>query len=380
MLNLLRDLLLLDLAWQIVKRLLQIALLVALGFVVYFVFRGEGLGTIVSRLGYYLGAAAAVVTGRAPPTPQPSEAPPDFRQVIPEGWAIERIEPVNVDGDSETEWLLIYRYDQTKQGFGGPLGGVIYDPQPDRDPAELAAQIPYRPSSYIPYQLLPRYGGTGYLGERVRSGNPAWPIVQTYDADGDGQPELEIQGFSGYDFPTYFSVFKWTGDTGGYLTMIQPPEEVIWADAGIDVQVKETTGEDGQTVLGPIESVTARRQLLTPVYYFRSQLCRRIVYRWNGIRTALRPADYSLDFCFGRPAGATQPGLFRYAVFYPEEALLAHYEDGLVEEISVPVTGQDQITIDAIVRTKHAGEMHWQLIRESEGGVAEMTVWRMQQF
>jgi hypothetical protein len=386
--KLIRELFFLDLVGGLLKRVVRIVVLVLLCFIVFLLWRGESISGIVRRFKGYATITVAQVTGRDAPALPGEDRPPSFEEVIPAEWTIHYLQPLNIDHDSEQEWLLIYRYDKAPRGFGGPLGAVIYDPQPDRSPANLATPTAYRPSSFIPYHLEPRHGGKGYTGERAGSGSLPWSrIVQLYDVEGDGWDELVLQGYSGYtDFPTSLAIFEWVDKAQGYRLMTSPFEEVLWGDGGIEIQRQRIEQADGTTIEGPIEQVIVRRRLYEPFYYARSQLCRRIAYTWDGIKSSLQPVDYSLDFCFGRPTDPDSPegdpyppGLNSYRVWYPEEALLANYSEGLVSDISLPASGETGAILDAVAMVKLAdGEIFkvsWRLMRQTSGQVREMTYW-----
>ena len=68
---------------------------------------------------------------------------------------------IDIDDDSDTEFLLFYTYDNSvKDGFDGPVGGVIFDSQTT---SAFATGLPPLPlpmqptGGYIPYRLLPSY-------------------------------------------------------------------------------------------------------------------------------------------------------------------------------------------------------------------------------
>ena len=201
------------------------------------------------------GCGAGDVLRRETSTP----STPYFRQLVPDAWSIEKVEEVDVDGDGEVEWLVIYRYDKSPEGFGGPLGGVVYDRQPDRSPENLATPGPYRPSILVAYHLLPAAGGRGYLGENLGGEETPWPRVATYDANDDGKKELVILGYSFPGFPTSLAMFRWVGKEEGYDVMIHAEGEdadVLWGDAGIEL--KPSFGQ------GPMKTAIVRSRLYHP--------------------------------------------------------------------------------------------------------------------
>jgi hypothetical protein len=304
-------------------------------------------------------------------TPTPSM--PDFHHLVPDAWTIEKVETVDVDGDGEDEWLVIYRYDKSPGGFGGPLGGVIYDRQPDRSPENLATPEPYRSSILVAYHLLPAKGGKGYLGENVGGEDKPWPEVGEYDANGDGKDELVIRGYSAPGFPTSLAIFRWVDKERGYQPMIHAEEEnadVLWGDAGIEL---EPDFEQG-----PIKRVVVRSRLYHPYWYLRSRLGRRIVYEWNVSQTKLEKKSESIDFVFGRPQGAEQPKQKQYPVAYPEAAVLAYYEDWRIKDIVAVRENKDeaQVKVRLIVSDQPVEDV-CSLTRKSTGKVKDVAKWEV---
>lgn len=112
-----------------------------------------------------------------------------------------------------------------------------------------------------------------------------------------------------------------------------------------------------------------------PIYYLRSQLCRTIVYTWD-IQGTLQAVDSSIDFASGRPEGASEPNRFVYLVTYPEEAVLAYYPEGQVEEI-IDVTPLGEQPILVKVKIKGNEEVMWRLVREDKWGTEEIPAWRL---
>jgi hypothetical protein len=306
----------------------------------------------------------------------PENNTPDFRQLVPDAWTIEKTEEVDVDGDGEVEWLIIYRYDKSPRGFGGPLGGVVYDRQPDRSPENLATPEPYRPAAFIAYHLLPTKGGRGYLGENLGGEDKPWPEVGEYDADGDGKEELVIRGYSAPGFPTSLAIFHWVDKEIGYQAMIHAEGEdadVLWGDAGVKLEP-----DFGQ---GPIERVIVRRRLYEDYWHLRSQLGCRIVYEWNAERGMLEEKSRCIDFVFGRPEGAGDPGREDYPVTYPEAAVLAYYKQGEVQEIiTVEEGGEDRdkarVTVKVIVDGQPVDHT-CELTRKSTAKVKDVTRWEV---
>lgn len=304
-------------------------------------------------------------------TPTPST--PNFSQLIPDDWIIEKVETVDIDQDGEDEWLVIYRYEQSPRGFGGPLGGVIYDRQPDRSPQNLATPEPYRPSILVAYHLLPAKGGKGYLGENVGGKDKPWPEVGEYDANGDGKEELVIRGYSAPDVPTSLAIFRWVDVEKGYQAMIQAEGEnadVLWGDAGIELEPEFKQG--------PIKRVIVKTRLYQPYWYLRSRLGRRIVYEWNDSKTYLEKKSEGVGFVFGRPRGAEQPKQKQYPVAYPEAAVLAYYEDWRIEEIVSVREDKDeaQVKVRLTVNDQLVEDV-CSLTRKSTGKVKDVAKWEV---
>ncbi|MBC8492209.1 MAG: hypothetical protein H8D43_00375 [Chloroflexi bacterium] len=305
------------------------------------------LGVVLGLLGV-AGCDFDDLLGRDTPTP----SIPDLSKLVPDAWTIEKKVEVDVDGDGEVEWLVIYRYDKSPRGFGGPLGGVIYDRQPNRSPENLAATEPYRPAILVAYHLLPAKGGRGYLGENLGGEETPWPRVATYDVNGDDKSELVILGYSFPGFPTSLAIFRWVDKEKGYEAVIHAEGEdagVLWGDAG--VELKPAFGQ------GPMKMAIVRSRLYHPYWYLRSQLGRRIVYEWDASQTKLEKKSESIDFVFGRPQGAEDPhrsedpDLPKYPVTYPEAAVLAYYEDWHVKDIVAVQEDKDQawVTVNVVV-------------------------------
>lgn len=312
--------------------------------------------------------------------PKPEQACPDFSAALPGEWQIVMNRQEETDGDEEKECVLIYRYDSRSEKVG-PLGGVVYDLQPERAPVSLETPVAYRPAAYVPYQLLPRPGGQGYLGEtKVEIG--------VYNANGDARNDVVVLGYAGYDFPVSLSIFEWVDKVQGYRSLIGPyyahPETpMIFADAGITIEREEITQPDGTKTQGKIARVLARRRLYDPPHYARSQLARQTEYKWGAGGILVPLPDESIVFAFGRPEAAENPAQPEYAVMYPEAAVLAYYPDGQVLEIYAPQENLDLPQAPVLVRVKvRRGDAQaietWAVRRHSEGRVGEPVKWRLE--
>lgn len=385
-----REILLIDLITQLIQGLIRLAVIVGAVVVALAVVGGRCFGSIcipdLVNLSALLGEARQV-TGQAPigepECPQFADA---FPQLLPDTWTLQRVQAIDIDGDPEKECLAVYQYNAGNGAFGGPLGAVIYDPQPDRDPANFGAEtpIPYRPAVYVPYHLLPRKDGRGFLSERAADWSQ---MIQVYNADGKEGYELVFLGYSAYGFPTYLSIFQWVDRQTGYRLMTHPGADAIvsgplWGDAGIEVEREILTDEEGNEIRGRITKVAVKTRPSQPFWYFRSQLCYVKIYGWDEASTALEyQNDYYLTFCFGRPNNV-QTRQNEYRFWYPEEALLAWYETGEVREISLPPAPAGP-TLQATVTLRQGSRQRWlvtwNLDERTDGRVGNMTSWHLQQ-
>ncbi len=310
--------------------------------------------------------------------PRQEEKCPDLSVALPDEWTVISNTALDTDGDKVGECLVIFRYDSSSEGVG-PLGGVIYDLQPERPPSSLETQAPYRPAAYIPYQLLPRSDGLGYLGETKVE-------TDVYDANGDGKPEVVIKGYAGYDFPVMLSVFQWVDKDTGYRSLIAPAgpgpvAPMIFADAGVTVEHEPVAA--GAQGPGKIVRVNADRRIYDPPHYARSHLARRTVYVWGEGGLLVPLPDQPVVFAFGRPKGAQEPGLLEYAVMYPEAAVLAQYSDGEVLEVYAPQGDPRRLDAPVLVRVKvKKGNAQvietWAVTRRSSDSVRDPVIWRLQ--
>ncbi len=236
-----------------------------------------------------------------PPTRTPMPTPTALsdqiniiKEVIPSDWQPEELRKVDLDGDDEEEWLLIYRQTSAPNS---PLGGVIYDAQVGISPLQPRLELPYRPAYLVPYRLLPDLGpgkGQGYLGETGYR-------IETYDTDGDEkQDELVILGYSWAPNPTQMAFFRWENKEAGYKLTAH-----FHGDGG--VEAARPREDDG----GPIEAVTTKEKK-----HDRSHICQKTVYRRKKDDvTYEKVSGPFLDFTYDVPS---RP-------FYPEAAVLAYY-------------------------------------------------------
>ena len=269
----------------------------------------------------------------------------DLSAILPTEWkAMDNWAAVNIDADSEQEYLLFYTYDASRTADGvaipGPVGGVIYDSQtPASVPASDADARP--PAPWLqPYTLLPSYwrgAGYGFVAPpkadlptfyavkrvlpdeltnnyfAVLSAQQINGAAATPPGDLPANDELIVYGGnSAVGGVTHISIFWWSNTQEGYGST------QIAASGGLKVEQW-----DGGENRSPIRQVRARY-----AEEDRSQLCKESL--WTRYLdpdytspSAFRPAVYykegprKLIFCYGIPE----------TPFYPEGVVLAYLLD-----------------------------------------------------
>jgi hypothetical protein len=225
--------------------------------------------------------------------------PIDLKQIIPEEWAPIRIEEEDWDGDNDSEWLLLYRYNAPEEQ--GPVGGVIYDSQVDLQARHGGVRLPTRPAFLIPYPLLPNsQTGEGYLGLKSVE-------ARRYDTDGDKKADEIVCLGKAYDGQVAFvSLFQWGGPQRGYVVARH-----FVGDGGIVVTGGSLPGGGETLYSGRIAEVVVRTQS-----HDRSLLCRNEVHRRGDGEAGFIPDEPpTLGFLYGVP---------EFPV-YPEGTVLAYY-------------------------------------------------------
>jgi hypothetical protein len=234
---------------------------------------------------------------------QSTTIPVDLQALVPPGWTV-LSEPqleCDFDGDGLREWLIFYTYNSTtlpvplqKSGTTAtfaPIGGVIFDTQPDTLKPKPDSPGPYRASNIVPYKLLPDYyagKGQGYLGETSITALYS-PGVK--EGEGCSTTEVNVYGYSGGPMPTRVSVFRWAGIDAGYQV----------AHFAGDARVEST-----MTAAGQVNAATTYNRLQN----HRSILC--------DVQGYVRPdltiltfipnaAIQTIDFCFGPPNDPVYP-------------------------------------------------------------------------
>lgn len=256
-------------------------------------------------------AGAVACTADVTPTPAApggvgSPCPVPQPRIMPEPWLAEPNGTyINADQDEDLECLVIYRYNVADGR--GPLGGIVFDPQP----------TPGVPGNLISYRLLPRIN-TGYTQGTGISG--AWPgplgslgqstaKARLYDANNDGRAEeLGIVGANAQGDITTLSIFRWAGQAEGYRLL-----GYFHAESSVEIASAITPRTEPLGYNGLIERVVTNEPL-----HDRSGLRRRFEYRRQGseLSSTFYQRTNWLDFEFGKPASTC---------YFPEGEVLRQY-------------------------------------------------------
>ena len=259
---------------------------------------------------------------------------------------------VNIDGDKPDEWLYFFHYDNQGENLG-PIGGVIYDAQQQRE-------LPQPAALFVPYRLLPdwREGkGQGYLGEVTvgwaqRRINPA---NQT-----EANVELEVIGYSAGSVPTRLSLFRWLGIENGY-------------------GVNHFVGNGG-IVLSPddrSDGSLVREVLTFNKLNDRSRFCERIRFVRQGDADRFAEELPSINFCPQAPnATPTTPG----QPTYPEAVVLAWIWGDRPASLALNDDANDVLNnqipnpVLRVVHVQYEGAVPVLREREPDGVVSEIVV------
>ncbi|NOX62394.1 MAG: hypothetical protein GXP42_10705 [Chloroflexi bacterium] len=256
---------------------------------------------------------------------RPGEEPVDLNvnldEIKPAAWTpyAGGLQRVNLDGDEDVEWLLLYRYD------GGQIGGVIYDAQ-SAPRGENVLTIPQTPSYLVPYRLLPDYAkgkSVGYLGD-LEADWKQLSLDPSMDVNADlTQPRdvLLVRGKREGGLINRYSYFKWVSLDVGYAGAHASTPG--WFSLSKDDPQDWTYSEEWVT----------NNQVTTEIWAWepqtdRSAICRRA--KWllepsdlpdNPIRFVGNYDDSDLIFCGGNEKIPKEPA-------YPEAQLLAYLLEG----------------------------------------------------
>jgi hypothetical protein len=265
-----------------------------------------------------------------------SQQEPDILATLPQDWQVVDIGPVwtqvNVDGDSDIEFLLVYTYNNSgDEKYDGPAGANIYDLQNNTEQPDLREQPA---PSYQPYRLLPNFwarSDTGFIAppgaqEAISVREASRPAAEQSDAlpaNVTNAGELDEQqtraALETYNREiiicggaTSITVAWWRNLLDGYGVAN------IYAAGGFD-------GVD----CADLRTMPATLDGFDPLQD-RSLLCRRLSYtrtldpNGDGVRDIIyAPAERGIDFCRFAPVHA----------FYPEAVVMA-YLDVLVDDVA----------------------------------------------
>ena len=170
-----------------------------------------------------------------------------YDHVLPAGWtAIRDWQPVNLDSDSEDEYLLLFRFDN------GQVGALIAE----GDPATSISE---------PEQLLPRYfDDHGALGQGVIAAPGTLSNIITATQVSGNNPAHELLIRSG---ETHLTFAWWKGTRLGYgVTQLYAP-----GGFGVDWETWEDDPAPITSVMGyfPLDDYRARANVCRVVQYTR---------------------------------------------------------------------------------------------------------------
>ena len=256
-----------------------------------------------------------------------SQQEPDILNTLPQDWQVVNMDPiwvqVNVDGDVDTEFLLVYTYNNSgTQDYDGPVGVNIYDLQNNTEQPDRREQPA---PSYHPYRLLPNYwagSDTGFIAPpgaydaiTVRTlPRPTELVTDTLPSNVTNAADLDNQAkraaLDSYNSDilicggdTSMTVAWWRNLLDGYGVAN------IYAPGGFD-------NVDCRTITALPETLDGFEPL-----HDRSLLCRRVGYMREpdpaGDLTrdiVYTSAEKGIDFCRFAPAHA----------FYPEAVVMAY--------------------------------------------------------
>lgn len=259
----------------------------------------------------------------------------NLNDILPEGWvAIDDLRPVNLDGDAEDEFLLLYSYDNGLDA--GPVGATIYDFQ--RDAAFVTGEapsnlipIPNQPTGfYVPYRILPNYWEMAVGISDYTSADVYAPVGQFIAPPGTTSDNIVIRAISWsggdtaetevntadellvYGGSTHLTIVWWKNTFDGYgVVQLHAPfgfEEFFWGEGGLEDQ-------------SPLMSVVGRFLLND-----RSRLCRKIRYRRASDPQNGAPSETGILYSV-TPLGIRFCQSIPRHPFYPEGVVLAYLLD-----------------------------------------------------
>jgi hypothetical protein len=240
----------------------------------------------------------------------------DLATFLPQGWKpLGELQPININGDNTTEYLLTFTYDPVANSTDGPIGALIYNPETEAVVADPNTVALVRPAGFLNlHAILPSYwdgkgqGFVGAPGQTVTAYQVAYrqPLTDTQTVLPD---TLVLLGGN-----SYLTFVWWKNPVDGYgVSQLYAPggfEGVDW----VAWQKKPTA----------LTSLVGRVPLNN-----RSLFCRKTRYDLlttpadpnppadNLPGIGFQPTDLGLAFCFGIPEHP----------FYSEGVVLAYLLD-----------------------------------------------------
>jgi hypothetical protein len=246
----------------------------------------------------------------------------DLTAFLPSEWkAIGDLQTINIDGDTASEYLLLFTYDPVPGVTDGPVGAIILDPQMEAVLTEADISILARPSGFPnPHAVLPSYwlgAGQGFIAPPDQAGNvTVHQVAFVTSNDGTQAPLVDTLVIRGGG--SYLTFVWWKNVIEGYgVYQLYAPggfEGVDWAawqdapqrlDRLVGVQPLNNrslfcrkTQYDRVEVGAPVNNATTERApYRQPISY--------------------QARDLGLSFCYGAPAHP----------FYPEGVVMAYLTD-----------------------------------------------------
>ena len=245
------------------------------------------------------------------------DVPQLAKRIMPSNWELVGWYEGNLDSDQATEYLIVYRFDQSlatprktqEQGKTHPLGAFVLEEKKNVRPETMRPGVPNEPAHVISYRLLPDlYPGKG-LGGIGRS--RVVPALYTKATP----PEIGLFGYDYKPWVTTFSLYRWEGN--GYR-MIGRWE----GDEGISIAPQDAQPHATRRkthTLPTIKNAFVREVISHQRFPGRSSLCKESRFsrkEFGGDFVAQRPY---IALCHESPGEDFIP-------FYPEETVVAFYQ------------------------------------------------------
>ena len=253
----------------------------------------------------------------------------DLQEIKPTWWEPifdEGLLKINIDGDSELEWLFFYK----NVGDANQIGGMIYDAQ-SQPRGDTSIPISQQYSAYlVPYSLMPDYvagKNQGYMGDDAVQFQGVYVQKPGDDKEKENSDKkdkdvivgdhLQVRGvFRGRT--NRFAIFWWINQDAGYGgTLAYTPG---WFSLSKDNPAWPDWDDDSQ------------KALITTLWAWepqtdRSNLCRRAQWRLNGDYFVADYAQSDLVFCTGIKRDDNGLAIAPAEPAFPESQVLAYLID-----------------------------------------------------